>query len=198
MAHRNSNRLLQLINDLLDLQKLAAGKIVYHFQAIELRPLVEEALGGIRAFADSFHVDLELGEVPEGVLVRADRERLIQVLNNLLSNAIKFSPRERSVTVAARLAGDRVVISVADHGPGIPEEFRARLFERFTQVDSSATRSAGGSGLGLSIVKGLVEGMEGRVSLDTEMGRGTVFHVELPLLSTSEKTSDLDVETVAP
>ena len=180
VAHRNSNRLLQLINDLLDLQKLAAGKIVYRFQAIDVGALLEESVRGIQAFADSFAIEIRLSEAPEGLRVRADRDRLIQVLSNLLSNALKFSPHGGHVTVEARQAGESVVISVADHGPGIPEEFRSRLFERFTQVDSSATRSAGGSGLGLSIVKGLVEGMHGRVSLDTEIGRGTVFHLELP------------------
>lgn len=196
VAHRNGNRLLQLINDLLDLQKLAAGKIVYRFQAIDVAALLEESLGGIQSFADSLAIEIRLGEMPEGLQVRADRDRLMQVLNNLLSNAIKFSPHGDHVTVEARRAGDTVVISVADHGPGIPEEFRSRLFERFTQVDSSATRSAGGSGLGLSIVKGLVEGMNGRVSLDTEIGRGTVFHLELPVPAAAE-TADQGAEILA-
>ncbi len=181
VAHRNSDRLLQLINDLLDLQKLAAGKIVYRFHSIDVRALLEEVLRGIQAFSDSFSISLRLGEIPPGLRVRADRDRLIQVLNNLLSNAIKFSPKGETITVGAESRERTVAISVADRGPGIPEEFRNRLFERFTQVDSSATRSAGGSGLGLSIVKGLIEGMEGRVSLDTEIGRGTVFYVELPV-----------------
>lgn len=181
VAHRNSNRLLQLINDLLDLQKLTAGKIVYRFQPVELSILIDEVLRGIQAFADSFQIELDAKDIESDMRVWADRDRLIQVLNNLLSNAIKFSPKGERVTLSAGRNGQNAVIAVADRGPGIPEEFRTRLFERFTQVDSSATRSAGGSGLGLSIVKGLVEGMQGQVSLETNMEEGTTFFVELPL-----------------
>ena len=181
IALRNSRRLLQLINNLLDLQKLSANKMTFNYEAIEVGGLLEEAIEDIRAFADSCSIQLHLAEgIPSGLQLHGDRERIIQVLNNLLSNAIKFSPDDGIVTISASPEHDYVVITVADPGPGIPEEFRSRLFDRFTQFDSSSTRRSGGSGLGLSIVKGLVEGMEGSITLDTEVEEGTTFHVRLP------------------
>lgn len=185
VALRNSNRLLQLINNLLDLQKLSARKMSFRREEVPVVELFEEALEDIRAFAESYSIRLELGSLEEGLLVRGDRDRLLQVLNNLLSNAIKFSPDDEVVTVSAHRHesphdGRQVVLTVSDRGPGIPEEFRTRLFDRFTQFDSSSTRRSGGSGLGLSIVKGLVEGMSGRIVLDTEVESGTTFHVVLP------------------
>lgn len=181
VAHRNSNRLLQLINDLLDLRMLAAGKVSYQRHSVEIASLLDEALRGIEDYASSLKIELELDEIDPELHVVADRNRLIQVLNNLLSNAIKFSPKGEKVLVSAHRSEGWGVITVADHGQGIPEDFQHRLFERFTQFDASATRSTGGSGLGLSIVKGLVEGMEGRVRVETEMGEGTSFYVDLPL-----------------
>lgn len=180
VAHRNSTRLLKLINNLLDLQKLAARKMTFREDPIAADSILEEAVAGIQAFADQCHVGLQIGRVEDGLEMIGDRDRLIQVLNNLLSNAIKFSPAEEMVTVAALERDARVVLTVSDNGPGIPEEFQSRLFDQFTQADPSKTRASGGSGLGLSIAKGLVEGMGGQISLDTRIGSGTTFFVELP------------------
>jgi PAS domain S-box-containing protein len=180
VAHRNSQRLLRLINNLLDLQKISAGKMTFKIRPLEAHPLIAEALEDIRAFADSQQIALRLREPAEAVWVLADRERLLQVLDNLLSNAIKFSPDRARVEVAVELRGDKVRLLVADQGPGIPEGLRKRVFERFSQVDSGGRRRVGGSGLGLSIVKGLVEGMNGSVDLITEVQQGTSFYVDLP------------------
>lgn len=181
IALRNSRRLLQLINNLLDLQKLSANKMTFNPEAIEVESLLEEAIEDIRAFAESCSITLQLGpQIPPGLQVHGDRDRITQVLNNLLSNAIKFSPDDETVLVDAHREGEFVVVTVADQGPGIPEEFRSRLFDRFTQFDSSSTRRSGGSGLGLSIVKGLVEGMGGTITLNTRVDKGTTFHVHLP------------------
>ena len=180
VAHRNSTRLLKLINNLLDLQKLAARKMTFREDPIAADSILEEAVAGIQAFADQCHVGLQIGHMEPDLEMIGDRDRMIQVLNNLLSNAIKFSPAEEMVTVAALSREDRVVITVSDNGPGIPEEFQSRLFDQFTQADPSKTRASGGSGLGLSIAKGLVEGMGGQISLDTRIGSGTTFFVELP------------------
>ncbi|MEM9596614.1 MAG: PAS domain S-box protein, partial [Acidobacteriota bacterium] len=180
VAHRNSNRLLKLINNLLDVQKIAARKMTFRSEPVAVKSLLEEAIRGIQAFADSCQVSLRLDGDPGSLRVLGDRDRLIQVLSNLLSNAIKFSPPGERVRLGASLSRGRVVIAVADHGPGIPEEFRHRLFDQFTQADPSKTRASGGSGLGLSIVKGLVEGMQGQINLDTEVGSGTTFYVSLP------------------
>jgi signal transduction histidine kinase len=112
--------------------------------------------------------------------VKADRKRLLQVMTNLLSNAAKFSPPGEAVQVSMEDLGTRVRIGVHDHGPGIPENFRARIFGRFAQADSSATRQKGGTGLGLAICKRLVELMDGRIGFADRDGGGTVFYFELP------------------
>ncbi len=181
VALRNSNRLLQLINNLLDQQKLADGKMTFRTETVEILPVIEEVVDDIRSFADMLNIELRLEKSPAGLTVRGDRERLGQVLSNLLSNAIKFSPPGDAVTLSSRSERDRVVITVSDNGPGIPEDFRDRLFQKFTQFDASSTRRSGGSGLGLSIARGLVEGMNGQIKLDTGVSRGATFHVELPM-----------------
>ncbi len=180
VALRNSNRLLQLINNLLDQQKLADGKMTFRSEEVEVLPVIEEVIDDIRSFADMLNIELRLEQSPAGLTLRGDRDRLGQILNNLLSNAIKFSPPGDVVTLASRGEQDRVVITVSDNGPGIPEDFRDRLFQKFSQFDASSTRRAGGSGLGLSIARGLVEGMDGRLRLDTDVERGATFHIELP------------------
>lgn len=180
VAHRNSLRLLQLINDLLDLQKLTAGKMNFDLRPFGVGAVMTEALKGMQAFADSRHVRLVMGEVDPGLRVVADEARLIQVFNNLLSNAVKFSPSGGEVQIGAVRHGARAVLAVRDYGPGIPSEFQQRLFDQFTQFDSSTTRAAGGSGLGLSIVKRLVEAMGGTVACESEPGAGAIFFVDLP------------------
>lgn len=179
VAHRNSIRLLKLINNLLDLQKLAARKMSFRRDVLSVRGVLDEAMDGIEAYADQSRVRLLRLEVPPSLELLGDRDRLIQVLNNLLSNAIKFSPEDAEVAVGAYERRDRIVLSVSDQGPGIPEEFLSRLFDQFTQADATQTRAAGGSGLGLSIARGLVEGMGGQIRVETALDRGTTFFVEL-------------------
>ena len=180
VALRNSNRLLRLINNLLDQQKLADGKMSFYLEAIEIAPIIQQTIDDLRAYADMLNIELHFDNQEPELYALGDRERLGQVLSNLLSNAIKFSPPGDIVTLSTRSKRDRVIISVADHGPGIPEEFRDRLFEKFTQFDASVTRHSGGSGLGLSIARGLAEGMNSRVVLDTEVQRGATFQIEMP------------------
>ncbi|MEM6793788.1 MAG: PAS domain S-box protein [Acidobacteriota bacterium] len=180
VAHRNSNRLLKLINNLLDLQKLSARKMTFRRDAVSVRGLLEEAVAGIEAYAEKCDIRLQLERVSPELQVLGDRDRLMQVLNNLLSNAIKFSPAGEVVTVGSSLEDHRVLLTVADNGPGISDEFRGRLFDQFTQADPSKTRASGGSGLGLNIAKGFTEGMGGHLELETQIGRGTTFFVDLP------------------
>jgi signal transduction histidine kinase len=104
----------------------------------------------------------------------------VQVLSNLLSNAVKYSPTSGTVHVTAERAGDGARISVRDSGPGIPENFHGRIFERFSQADASATREKGGTGLGLYIARRFIEQMQGRIGFESEAGKGTTFWVELP------------------
>lgn len=179
LAHRNSRRLLDLINDLLDIQRLSAGRLALESTAIDVLPLLDEAAAGMRAFAHERGVRIVVESEP-GLVAIADRRRLVQVLLNLLSNAIKFSPEDAPVHLGGTDESDTVILSVSDRGPGIPETFRVHLFERFTQADASTARATGGSGLGLAIARQLVEAMGGSIEVETEEGRGTTFLVRLP------------------
>lgn len=181
IAHQNSLRLSRLIDDLLDMDKLIAGKMPMAMRTQPLAPLLEDALRSNQSYAEQYGVRFERGTLP-ALSVTVDENRLQQVLANLLSNAAKFSPAGEAVTLAAERRGDWVRVSVTDHGPGISEAFQQRIFEKFSQADSSDTRQKGGTGLGLAISRELVERMQGRIGFDTEPGRGTCFWFELPVL----------------
>lgn len=182
MAYKNSQRLTDLINDLLDMEKLAAGKMHFDLQTQEIMPMVTQAIESLRAYADQHQVRLVLKERADGVRVRVDARRLLQVLSNFLSNAVKFSPQGGQVEVTVRVGADLVRVAVLDHGPGIPQAFKARLFQKFSQADASDTRQKGGTGLGLAISKELIERMDGQVGFESQEGQGACFHFELPLV----------------
>jgi PAS domain S-box-containing protein len=179
IAHSNSQRLVRLINDILDIEKIESGKVAFRLQRVEVRSLIAQAIESSRALADGHGVRLRFEESPV-YEARSDPDRLMQVVANLLSNAIKFSPPSADVVVAIESRGEHVRITVRDHGPGIPEDFRARIFEKFAQADSSNQRQGGGTGLGLSIVKQIVLRLGGDVGFSDPPGGGTVFHVDLP------------------
>lgn len=181
IAHKNSQRLGILINDLLDMEKLVAGKMRFNMQVQALQPLLEQAIQDNQVYADSFGVSLQLEQGASGIRVRVDNHRLYQVLANLLSNATKFSPKGGEVRVLATAGDGRVRISVTDQGPGIPEAFQPHIFEKFAQADASDTRQQGGSGLGLAITRELVERMNGVVDFDSVPGGGATFWFELPV-----------------
>jgi PAS domain S-box-containing protein len=180
IAHGNSERLVRLINDILDIEKIESGRMTFDVRPLPVRPLLDQAIQANRAFAEGFGVDLTLTAGGEGLVVLADQDRLMQVVTNLLSNAAKFSPKGGVVEVGAGLRGRSVRISVADRGAGIPEEFKPRIFGKFAQADSSDTRQKGGTGLGLSIVKEIVVRLGGTVGFESAPGQGTIFHVDLP------------------
>lgn len=180
IALRNSERLVLLVNDILDLERIESGRMEFRPEVAELAPLVESALASNRAYADQYGVSSLFRDFALGARVRLDRDRLAQVLANLLSNAAKFSPRGETVVVAVNRLGKKLRLSVSDRGPGIPEEFRSRIFQRFQQADSSDARQKAGSGLGLSISKSIVEKLGGQIGFETEAGVGTSFFVDLP------------------
>jgi PAS domain S-box-containing protein len=180
IAERNGQRLLDLINDILDIEKIESGKLALFPEPMLLADMVTESLALNRGFADRFKVRLAAaGELPP-VKVNADRKRLLQVMTNLLSNAAKFSPEGSTVQVTIELTDGTVRVGVDDCGPGIPESFRSRIFGRFAQADMSYTRQKGGTGLGLSICKRLIEMMEGRIGFADRSSGGTTFWFELP------------------
>jgi PAS domain S-box-containing protein len=180
VAERNGQRLLDLINDILDIEKIESGKLTLVPEVIRVDELVREAMVLNKGFGDRFKVRFE----PRGELVTrevtADRKRLLQVMTNLLSNAAKFSPEGEVVEITTEELGGQLRVGVHDRGPGIPEAFRSRIFGRFTQADSTATRQKGGTGLGLAICKRLVEMMQGRIGFQDRDGGGTTFWFELP------------------
>ncbi len=180
VAYKNSERLSLLINDILDIEKIESDKIRFNMQRHTLRSLLEQAVTANRGYAQTYDVELALLEPIGDADVLVDSDRFEQVLANLISNAVKFSAPRDTVEVAALLKSDAVRIEVRDRGPGISEEFRERIFQRFSQADTSDTRAKGGSGLGLSITKSIVEKMQGQIGFESRDGRGTVFFFELP------------------
>jgi len=180
VALRSAERLIRLINDILDIDKIEAGKLQFDIRPVDLVPLAEHALQATGDFARQYGVQFTLVEAPPSVTVQADADRLTQVLTNLLSNAAKFSPKGASVDVSIAPQGGKVRVSVRDRGPGLPEEFQRKIFQRFAQADTSDTRQKGGTGLGLSISKAIIDRLGGRVGFDTKLGEGTTFYFELP------------------
>lgn len=186
IAYNNSQRLINIVNDILDLEKIGSGRMEFRFGAHDVAVLVDGALQANKGFADEHGVKFELVECSAPSPVRADDQRIAQVMANLLSNAAKFSPEGATVDIAVKEDDGTVRISVSDKGPGIPEEFHGRVFERFSQADSSDTRKAGGTGLGLSIVKAIVERHGGHVGFVSETGNGTTFFFDLPVMARLE------------
>jgi signal transduction histidine kinase len=180
IAHANCQRLVRLINDILDIQKLEAGRVPFHLKRIDVRSLIEQTVEAMRGFAEGYGVRLRLDASSMSAEVNVDTDRLTQVVTNLLSNAIKFSPPEQEVLVGVVRRGGSAVISVQDHGNGIPDEFKPHVFEKFAQADGTDARLKGGTGLGLSIVKQIVLQLGGQVSFDDGPDGGTIFNVELP------------------
>lgn len=180
IANKNSQRLTYLINDLLDMEKLMAGKLHFDLQVQDIMPLIESALANNQSYAQQYHVNYVLTQRVDRVTVDVDAHRLQQVLANLLSNAAKFSPEGGQVDVAVSHDEHRVRVDVTDRGTGIPLEFHDRIFQKFSQADASDTRQKGGTGLGLAITRELVERMGGRVGFESTPGQGTCFYFELP------------------
>jgi len=182
IAYQSSERLVRLVNDMLDIEKIEAGKMEFRNDELEIAPLLDEAIDAVRGSAAQRPVALERSGSGRGLRVRGDHDRLVQLLVNLLSNAIKYSPQYNSVTLDCSAVPAGVRLSVSDNGPGIPEAFQARVFAKFAQADSSDTRLKGGTGLGLAICRAIAEQHGGIIGFDTEEGRGTTFHVTLPAL----------------
>jgi PAS domain S-box-containing protein len=182
VAERNGQRLLDLINDILDIEKIESGKLAMNPEVFAMEELVHEAMVLNKAFAERFKVRFEAHGDLAGGTVFADRKRLLQVMTNLLSNAAKFSPEGAPVDIELSTDGWAIRVAVQDRGPGIPEAFRGRIFGRFAQADSTASRVKGGTGLGLAICKRLVEVMQGHIGFDDRDGGGTSFWFEVPRL----------------
>jgi PAS domain S-box-containing protein len=184
MAHSNSSRLARLINDILDIEKIESAKMTFNFQRVDVKSLIEQAIEANRALAEKFGVPVRLDTDMDSDLadaaVRTDSERLMQVLTHLLSNAVKFSLPGEEAVVSIETRDNHVRIAVRDHGPGIPDEFKALIFEKFAQIDATDARQKGGTGLGLSIVRQTMIRLGGSVGHVAAASGGTIFHVDVP------------------
>jgi PAS domain S-box-containing protein len=185
IAYKNSERLVRLINDILDIEKIESGKMTLDLKRLDLMSLIEQAIDANRAYGEVYRVTFEITQAMPGVQVKVDHDRLMQVMANLLSNAAKFSPANGKVEIAVRPGKVGVRVLVTDKGAGVPESFRDRIFQKFSQADSSDTRQKGGTGLGLSISKAIIGKMDGIMGFvtggETEAGSGSVFYFDLPL-----------------
>ncbi len=189
IAHANAERMLLLINDILDFSKLESASLSMTIEPQNLEPVVRQAAHNLRMLIEERRIQLELdlpADLPDTLL---DAHRIAQVLTNLLSNAIKFSPAGGRIEVAARPYGRDLRVEVRDHGEGIAAKDVPKLFRKFQQIDSGATRKVGGTGLGLVICKGIVEQHGGQVGVETEPGKGSTFWFTLPLAE--ERSTEL-------
>jgi signal transduction histidine kinase len=181
VARRNSERMVRLINDLLDLEHLESGHAVFSLELLEVDRLLAQTRELSEGLARHLGVRIDLQPLP-GASVQADPQKLVQVMINLLTNALRYSPPGESVWLSASRRDGAVRVEVRDHGPGIPRELRPRIFQRFARGEppSRGDVDGKGSGLGLAISKALIEGMGGRIGFETAEAAGTTFYFELP------------------
>lgn len=182
IARVESSRLIRLINDILDLRKLEAGKVELRKSIVKSSQLTDMSTQAVQSMAREAQVTVRTDSECDGAIF-CDQDRMIQVLENLLANAIKFSSKGDSVILRVKHDGKNIRFEVVDHGPGIPRSQMSKLFEKFQQLDASDSRAKGGTGLGLSITKAIVEQHGGRIGVDSEYGQGSTFWVEIPLVA---------------
>jgi signal transduction histidine kinase len=188
----NGQRLASLVEDLLDLQKIEAGEIVFNFDKIDANALVCEAVESTAGYASKLDIQVIAESCAGDCLITGDRKRLIQVMGNLLSNALKFSDEGGAVKVRVETFGSRIRISVNDEGVGIPEGSKDSVFGKFSQVDSSDVRKVGGTGLGLHIAKRIIERHNATIDYVSELGVGSTFYIEFDRLTNKDGvTADL-------
>ncbi|MDA0369241.1 MAG: HAMP domain-containing sensor histidine kinase [Proteobacteria bacterium] len=179
IANRNADRLVRLVNDILDIERIESGRLDINFRPLNVGEVIAAAVAENRLYADKFGIAIQImGEVPNA-RINGGADQLHQVLTNLLSNAIKHSPLHGMIDIGAARHADGVVFTITDHGPGIPLDFRGKVFDKFTQADASG--GSQGSGLGLSICKLLIEKHNGHIGFNSRPGN-TTFHFTLPAL----------------
>lgn len=184
ISSKNCDRLIKIVNDLLDTQKLCAGRLEIQSKPTNLVPLLKTALEAHAGYVQKPDDGLKFIYFEDEAWIRGDEARLLQVMANLLSNASKFSPKDGQIIVKLdAIDSQKIRVSVIDQGPGIPEQFQASIWGKFNQVDSTNERKHGGTGLGLNIAKSIIELHGGIIDFDTSDGKGTSFYFELPLLA---------------
>ncbi|MDP3267889.1 MAG: MHYT domain-containing protein [Legionella sp.] len=195
IANNNCERLLLLINDILDIEKIEAGKMDFELKIHNLTQIVAESVVSNKMYADKYEVSLELNQPETPIFVYTDLGRLLQVLANLISNACKFSPKGETISVITTLQKTYVRVEVIDHGPGISKEFQSRIFKKFSQADSSDTRGKGGTGLGLNISKTIIEKLGGTLGFFSEPNKSTTFYFDLPITQENSKSANSEEDS---
>jgi PAS domain S-box-containing protein len=180
---QNSERLVRLINDILDIEKIESGKMEFTCEPLRIGALLETAVQENKAFLDEYQVEARVEDSAGlDLAVEGDHGRLMQVLANLISNAAKNSPENGCITLGAEPGENTVRVWVKDDGPGVPESFRKQIFRKFSQADASDTRKKGGTGLGLCITKAIIDQHKGSIDFESVAGEGTTFYFDLPIL----------------
>jgi PAS domain S-box-containing protein len=192
IVSQNTTRLTELINDLLEIERLESGRIEFEFAELDLAEVLENVARSLHVNAEQKGLEF-LTEIPSGLKVRGDRERLAQVFLNLLSNAIKYTPAG-TVELRANQEDDAVVVEVRDTGIGLSESDLQKLFQKFFRSDNPYVRKVGGTGLGLSIAKAIVERHGGTITVTSQLGQGSTFTVRLPALARPERPLVLVIE----
>ena len=182
VAIRNSERLIRLVNDILDLERMKSGKIAIEPSPCNLKTLMVQATDTMQGMATKARVRLILEE-PNDIILDLDSDRILQTLTNLISNGIKFTEPGGTVKLKAIIIGNNCQITVRDTGRGIPQNKLESIFERFQQVDASDSRSKGGTGLGLAICRHIIEGHDGKIWVESVLGEGSTFYIQLPFSS---------------
>lgn len=180
IAHRNADRLVLILNDILDLEKISAGRMEFTMDDVDLRDLIREAQQANASIGERFGISIEATGLDNPLPVRTDPNRVIQVLNNLVSNACKFSKAGDTVSICVRDEGDSLRISVRDQGQGIALQDQPKIFEKFADLANSSRTTKGGTGLGLSICKAIVQSLGGTIGFNSIEGNGTTFFFNLP------------------
>ncbi len=193
-AERNVSRLIALINDLLDIEKLESGTLDITPELVDLHDVMSRSLDAVRVYAEQHNVQLET--IPSTFELYADGDRLVQVLVNLVSNAVKFSPPGQTVTIEAVDLDDLVEVRVIDRGRGVPASHREIIFDRFRQVETADATKKGGTGLGLAICKAIIEQHGGKIGVESEEGKGSTFYFRIPK-SQPVASAPAEAETVS-
>lgn len=187
IAYNNAERLLLLISDILDIEKIESGNMEFNFTEVDINDLVKNCISQIEGFAEKHNVSFGFNKNDNLPLVNADKDRIFQVLNNLMSNTAKFEPDNGCVEITTIVEKKDIRVSIKDHGIGIPEEFKNRVFQAFSQADVSNTKEVEGTGLGLSISKTIIEHHEGTIGFDSLVNQGACFYFTLPIKQGEDK-----------
>ncbi len=197
IAYRNTDRLGLIINDILGLEKIAAGRMEFHLEPVDMAELIQDAIVENKPYSERYNVTIVPNGLNDGAMCLCDKDRIFQVMNNLLSNAAKFSHKGGQVAIKLEEKADTIYVSVEDFGAGISREAKHTIFDRLTQADSSDRRAKGGTGLGLSIVKTLIEQQDGKIDFKSKWGHGTKFFFELPKAHNDTATETIETDSIA-